>query len=178
MRRVRKSVNYQLGSDLDLAFEYLRTTAVTKGAAIPHEHRYFWIDDPDNEVGVENFRLALEDHLEYTMNALPEHHEIDPHGEDGAITVRHSPPLVDETPEHEDAIREACTEMDGVDERLQNTRGAQYIASQLPHLFLGDKFDATKQTPVSTLIEGGAIDLATPSRWVGFSQGVPGLGER
>lgn len=161
MKRVRKSLNYQLRG---LDFEYMRVTAPTETAATPHEHRYLWVDDPENRVTVEHIKPALEDHLAYCANARREHHPVVPSGEEGAITIRHTHPLVDFEYTRGDDIR--------------HTQGAQYLASQLAHLHLGEKFNPDTADPLLTLLEGGAIAWATPSTWFGTSRGVPKLGER
>jgi hypothetical protein len=163
MKRTREILDYQLRRKAGLEFEYCRVTAPTKTAATPHEHRYLWIDDPNNEVCIEHIRPALEEHLEYP-GAYREDHPFDSEGHDGAITIRHTPPVVDETEAREYVIL--------------HTLAAQYLASQLSHLPLRDKFDPKEDDPQPTLLEGGAIDWATPSRWFGASNGVPTLDGR
>jgi len=172
MRKIRKSINYQLQN---FDFEWVRVTATTKTAATPHEHRVFWIDDPDDEISVEHFRNALEIHWQYVPCAAEAEDYVDPDGREGAITIRHNPPLVDEKPAKPEAIRHGCKQMDGVERRIKNTQGAQYLASQLSHIWLGDKFHSECDDPRNTLLEGGAIAWATPSRWFGASNGVPKL---
>jgi len=158
---VRKALNYRLGRKAGLEFEYVRVVAPTESAATPHEHRYLWVDDPDNVVNVEQIKPALEKHLKYCPEAHREHHPTDPQGENGAITIRHDPPLVDEDSARGDDLR--------------HTQGGQYLASQLPHLPLGDKFDPQKDDPKATLLEGGAVAWASSKRWFGASRGVPKL---
>jgi hypothetical protein len=172
MKRVRKALRHYLGS---FEFEYLRVTAPTTSAATPHEHRYLWIDDPNDKITVEHIEPALQGHLSYCVNATGDHHEYDPAGENGAITIRHAPPLVDQEPEKVAAVQRGSKALEGVDARLKNTRGAQYLASQLAHMPLWNEFDSNESDPERTLLEGGAIAKATPSKWFGTSNGVPKL---
>lgn len=172
--KIRKALDYHLQ---EFAFEWVRDTAPTESAATPHEHWYIWIQDPQDEVTVEQIKPALDKHLKYVPGADEETHEVDSEGREGAITVRHQPPLVDEEPDKAEAIRAACEETYGADERILNTQGAQYLATQLAHLELGKAFGEMADESLDTLIEGSAIASATPSQWFGASKGVPELGE-
>lgn len=174
--RMRKAINYQLG---DRWKSYVAVTAPTESAATPHEHIYYWIFDPDNEITVEHFEPALEKHLESCPNARREDHQYDEDGMEGAITVRHDPPLTDQTPQKAAAMVEddfALT-ADGGTYR-PNTRGAQYLASQLAHLPLGDQFSPNGENPRQTLLEGGAIAWASSYDWFRSSQDIPKLEDR
>jgi hypothetical protein len=173
LKQVRQAVNYQLR---DFDFNYMRLTAVTESAATPHEHRYLWIEDPDNEIDVGHFTSALQKHIDMWPNAKKKHHPYDAGGNEGAITVRHEPPLVDEEPDKMQKVRHGSKQFEGVDSRLWNTQGAQYIASQLPHMEIWNKFDHEADSK-DTLLEGGAIAKATSSKWFGASNGTPCLSE-
>lgn len=175
--KMRKSLNYGLrGFD----FERVRVTAPTESAATPHEHWYLWIHDPEDEVTVEQIKPALDKHIKYVPAASYDNgqHPVDPEGQEGAITVKHQPPLVDQEPDKAEAIRDACEKMDNTDGRIRNTQGAQYLATQLAHNELGKAFGEMEDEPLGTLLEGSAIASATPSQWFAASQGVPDLGER
>jgi hypothetical protein len=172
MSRIRECLGYHI---CEYDFEYVRVTATTKSAATPHEHRFIWIDDPGDEITVEDVSPALNKHLNYIPCAHERHHELDPAGDDGPIRIQHDPSLVDEVPEKAESVKLNCQERYDSDGRIRNTRGAQYIASQLAHLPLGDKWDADKDDPQDTLLEGSAIAWASPNRWFGASHGVPSL---
>jgi len=171
LKKVRKAANYQLR---DFDFNYVRVTATTESAATPHEHRYFWIDDPENEISVEHFTSALQKHIDMWANARQEDHPYDLNGDEGAITVRHDPPLVDQEPDKVQEVRIGSNRLDGIECSLKNTQGAQYLASQLPHMAMWNKFDSDED-PKDTLLEGAAIAKATQSKWFGASNGVPRL---
>jgi len=160
-KSVRKALNYHLKRKAGLRFEYIRVVAPTRSAATPHAHWYLWIEDPDNIINVEQIKPALEKHLKYCFGAYGKDHPTDSEGESEAITIRHDPPLVDEDSARGDDLR--------------HTLGAQYLASQLAHLPLGDKFDPEKDDPKDTLLEGGAIAWASSKDWFGASRGVPKL---
>lgn len=173
LKKVRKAVQYKLRH---FDFNYMRLTAVTESAATPHEHRYFWIEDPDNEIDVKHFTSALQKHIDMWANAKKKHHPYDADGDEGAITVQHEPSLVDEEPDKMQEVRHGSKQFEDVDSFLRNTQGAQYIASQLPHMEMWNKFDHDADTK-DTLLEGGAIAKATSSRWFGTSNEVPDLSE-
>lgn len=153
MRKIRTHIN---SSD----WEYVRVVAGTESAATPHEHIYLWIDDPDDNVGFDEFIPALDAHLEYSPLANPEHHPYGKNRDTGAIRICHDPPLADN----------ALTQRDEIDQA--NTRGALYVATQLPHLFVGQARSGVQGTPKQTLIDTGAIAWASPNKWFTSSQGV------
>jgi len=141
-------------------FEYAAVSAPTSTAATPHQHIYLWIDDPDNQITASDFDPVLQKHLKHCPNAYPEDHEYADDGRDGTITVRHEPPLTDPDP---------------AGEHQPITLGAQYLASQLAHLPLGDFYDETKEDPAEALLEGAAIAWASNHKWFRASSGLPDL---
>lgn len=154
---VMDSVRYYLR---EFDYRYVAVTAMTDSCATPHEHLYLWIVDPHNEVTREHFRAAVEKHVETVAGAF----EAD-HGR-GAITVRHDPPLVDHVPDKATEI------MDYTDDRTPvNTAGAQYLASQLPHLVLGDIYDGTTDVD-DARVDGGAVAWAMTHKTVRSSRGI------
>lgn len=161
-KSIRQTLNYQLG---DFTFEWVGVTAPTRSAGTPHEHIYIWIEDPENEVGLGHMAPALGKHLKYCANAYEKHHRCRGDGTDGAITVNHSPNLTNLR------FREA-----GSTDREKNTVGAQYLASQLVHLSIGDFYDNECEDPPNTLLEGGALAWASPYSWFRASKGVPEAG--
>lgn len=161
---IRDAFDYHLQ---DYDFESLRVTAPTESAATPHEHWLLWIDDPEDDVTVNDIIPALEKHLETVPTARPEDHSLHPDRESTAIEIRHDPPLVDE----EQARIEESPEL------VPHTQAAQYLASQLAHLPLGDLWDPDKPNPQDTLLEGGAVAWASRHQWFGASQGVPRLSD-
>jgi hypothetical protein len=172
-RSFTRAIRYQLR---DYDYQYVGVTAATTTAATPHEHVLIWIDDPDDVVGVEHFRPAIEKHVEKVHNAYDEDHPIQADGRGGAVTIYHDPPLVDHVP---DAIDEAFDRVrkhsDAVDDDATaipaNTAGAQYVASQLPHLVVGDVYDGTRDVD-DVRIDGGAIAWASTHNWIRSSQDV------
>lgn len=70
-------------------------TAPTGTAGTPHEHTYLWIEDPANQVMVDQITPALEKHVKYCENAESEDHPWDSNADEGAIIIHHSPPLVE-----------------------------------------------------------------------------------
>lgn len=171
--RMRNAVKHQLD---DRFHRYVAVTAPTESAATPHEHIYYWIFDPDNEITVDQFAPALEKHLESCPNARREDHQYDEDGVKGAITVRHDPPVTDQAPESAEAMvdDDFAFTTDGGEYR-PNTRGAQYLASQLAHLPLADQRSHDHQNPQPTLLEGGALAWASSYDWFRSSQNVPAL---
>jgi hypothetical protein len=135
---------------------------------------YIYIDDPDNEVTASQFEPALDKHLDGCKGAHRHHHQYDKNGEQGAITLRYNPPLVDETPEKADSIKENCSASQVCsDEFLRNTQGAQYIATQLPHLHIGDQFNGDQPNPKRTLLDGGVIAWISGYDWFRHSNDFP-----
>jgi hypothetical protein len=171
-RSVRDTLAYQLGN---FEFEWLAVTAPTRSAGTPHEHIYLWIDDPDDEVTTDHIGPALDKHLKYCMNAYEKHHRYRPDGTDGAITVQHSPDCIDSIPARICRILEESATYEINGELPNNTRGAQYLASQLAHLPLGDYYDPQQETPSMALYEGAALAWASFRNWFRAGQRVPGL---
>ena len=161
MRRLREASRYRLGQLKGLNYEYVRITAPTESTATPHEHRYFYIEDPDNQVSLDDFRPIMDEHIEYCANAEKEDHVAIP-GERDAINIEHNPQL------------QLVDEEYGLN-GTQHTQGVQYLGSQLAHLPLGDKLDPDTEDPKETLLEGGAIGWTTRRHWFGSSSGVPSL---
>jgi hypothetical protein len=171
-RSVRESLDYQLDN---FEFEWLAVTAPTRSAGTPHEHIYLWIDDYANEVGPEHISTALDKHLKYCANAYPEHHRYEAGGTSGAITVDKDPCLVDYVPDKFSGIADESGTYAATGEIPPNTRGAQYLASQLAHLPLADFYAEDRPDPPQPLFEGAALAWASPRDWFRVSGGVPAL---
>jgi hypothetical protein len=166
-RSIRESINYQLG---DFSFEWVAVTAPTRSAGTPHEHIYIWIEDPSDDVTTNHLKPGLEKHLKHCVNAYQKDHEYRTDGTDGAITVEHTPRIVEEHPDELKAI------IDTTDSSVYyNTAGAQYLASQLAHLPLGDFYYEGREDPPDALFEGAALTWASAYNWFRTSQGVPAL---
>jgi hypothetical protein len=166
-RSIREALNYHLG---DYTSEWLAVTAPTRSAGTPHEHIYLWIDDPENSVTTDLLEPALDKHLKYCTNAYKQHHCYRRDGTDGAITVQQNPRWVKEPPAKiHDVIEETESSM------YPNTAGAQYLASQLAHLPVGDFYDNERENPPLALFEGAALAWASPRNWFRASQGVPAV---
>ena len=164
-RSVREALDYGLD---EFIFEWIAVTAPTTSAGTPHEHIYLWIDDADDEVTVDHLSPALDKHLKHCENAYQEHHRYRPDGTEGAVTVRHDPPVVTEYPESLSEILERSFP-------YPNTRGAQYLASQLAHLPIADYYPDDRETPPQALFEGAALAWVSPRNWFRASQGVPAV---
>lgn len=175
--RVRGRIRYQLKDKLGLSqLWYVAVTAPTESAGTPHEHIYYWIHDPYDEVSVEHFEPALQEHIDSCERAYREDHQYRQDGTEGAITVEHDPSVVDEPPEKLEAVIEQdATSQDQEDDYVRNTRGTQYLASQLPHLQLGDLYDGQESDPRETLLQGAAVAWASNYDWVRTSQNFHSL---
>ena len=168
--RIRKSIRYQLKKVKDIEYRYVSVVAPTESAATPHVHWYIWAHDPDDEITTEDFAPALDKHLQSCSLAYEEDHGYADDGSDGAISIRHDPPMTDQSPEKEsdiDTPNGRYEEVDGY-----QTQGAQYLASQLTYLPLGDFFDSAKSDPEETLLEGAAIKWMSSYNWFNSSQGL------
>jgi hypothetical protein len=173
-RSFTRALRYQLRS---YDYEYAAITATTESAATPHEHVYLWIDDPEDAIGVEHFEPAVEKHVARVPNAHEDDHQIQAEGNHGAVTIRHDPPLVDHVPDAvEDDIEQirAHSEAVGADESVPvNTAGAQYLASQLPHLVLSGVYDGTVDVHAEDArVDGAAIAWASQYNWLRSSHGL------
>lgn len=164
-RSVRRALNYHLG---DFEFEWVAVTAPTTSAGTPHEHIYLWVDDPENSVTTDHIKPALEKHLKYCINAHEKHHQYRADGTGGAITVQHDPDLRKQS--HRKVAKQV---MRGNTPPYPNTQGAQYLASQLVHLHVGDYYDSHQDDPPQALFEGAALAWASPYNWFRSSEGVP-----
>lgn len=171
-KSVRQSLNYQLR---DYSFEWVAVTAPTRSAGTPHEHIYLWIDDPAGDVTPDHLTPALGKHLKHCANAYQKDHRHRADGTDGAVTVQHSPTLAGAVPEAlTDILKESATYADS-GKLSRNTAGAQYLASQLAHLPLGDFYDGQRADPPAPLLDGAALAWASPNHWFRASGGVPEL---
>jgi hypothetical protein len=150
--KVRRSLNYRLR---EVDKEYVAITEVTRWFATPHIHLYIWVDDPEDDIVVDDLRPVVVKHVDAVKGATCDGHQIDDDGEEGAIRLSHDPPLADEV------------EWDGENP----TRGAIYTAKSLPHLPLLNLFDAG-ETCRQTSLEGGAMAWASPYDWFSSSRGV------
>lgn len=169
-RSIRNALNYHLDY---FEFEWIAVTAPTRSAGTPHEHIYLWIDDPDDEITIGHIEPTLDKHLKYCANAKKKHHQYQTDGTGGALTVRHTPGIVDSVPDEFFNIAENSPTYDKVGKVLHNTQGAQYLASQLAHLPLADYYEQDRETPPQALFEGAALAWASPYNWFRASGGVP-----
>lgn len=133
--------------------EYVVVVASTSRWATPHLHIYMWADDPMNELTADQFRGVIGKHTNACQTAYPEHHPIDPDGQEGAVTVRYDPPrrTAGEDNDHGGPV----------------TSGCRYVAKQLAHLPLSNDDPAT-----DVELQAGALAWASPNPWVWSSRGV------
>ena len=169
-KSIRGTLNYQLDA---FEFEWIGVTAPTRSAGTPHEHIYLWIDDPDDDVTVDQIVPARDKHLKYCTNAYKKHHQYRADGTGGAVTVQHSPELIDFAPDEFFSIVENSPTYAETGKVWENTKGVQYLASQLAHLPVGDFYDSQRENPPQALFEGAALAWATPRDWFRASRGVP-----
>jgi hypothetical protein len=168
---VRKSLNYHLGRKHGLEWEYLAVTALTASAATPHQHILLWVEDPADDLHRDMLQPAVDKHIASVATATHEDHG------DGAITIQHSPDRVDHVPEAYSAILEQTSTVERGEfgpNVPANTTVAQYVASQLPHLYLGHVLGEThgEQDNLQTHLDGGAVAWCSPYRTVCSSSGV------
>lgn len=163
-RSVRQAINYHLGS---YDFEYVAVTSGTRKAATPHEHIYLWVDDPNDTIEPEMLRAALERHTERCANAYEKDHAVRADGNGGAITVRHETESYDKKP---DNLKEI---LEGETPNYPNTRGAYYVASQLPHLPASGIGGSEKPEPTNAELDAGVTAWLSPHRWFKSSGGFP-----
>ena len=169
-RSVRNALSYQLDT---FDFEWLAVTAPTRSAGTPHEHIHLWIDDPDDEVMADYLKPALDKHLKYCANAYERHHRYRADGTGEAITVQHDPELIESVPDEFFSITENSQTYAETGTVPPNTAGAQYLASQLAHLPIGDYYNNRRENPPQTLFEGAALAWASPYNWFRAGGGVP-----
>lgn len=156
--KVWRSVRRQWRRVLDAhEFEYVAVSAPTSSAGTPHQHIYLWIEDIENGIQPVDFEPVIEKQLKHCPNAYKEDHRYDEDGQGGTVTVRHDPSVTDQGP------------------RKAITKGAQYLASQLAHLPLGDFYNSEEEKPAEALLEGAAVAWASSHKWFRSSQGLPDL---
>lgn len=125
-------------------YHYAWVITGTELYSTPHYHCYFWMDDPDDTVAPFDFRSAIERHCEGHMAFEEDHPKETDDGEQKAVTVRHSPVIVD-TEKGTTVITEDGTKLDMSALRREirrnenepyheATKGAVYVAKQLPYL--------------------------------------------
>jgi len=171
-KSVRRAIDYHLG---DYRYEWVAVTAPTTSAGTPHEHIYLWVEDPADDLTTEHFAPALKKHLKYCQNAYEKHHQYRADGTDGAVTVQHDPDLFDRLPEGFFSISKHSQTRAETGIVYRNTRGAVYLATQLPHLHLGDYYNGQRDNPPQALFEGAAMSWISPHNWFRSSRGVPAL---
>lgn len=159
-KSVVRSLRYHLR---DFDFEYVGVTATTDSAATPHEHIYVWINDPNNTICASDFKPVIDKHTRISGATEEDHLE------GKAITVRHDPPLVNSEPDKIDLIQHQSLTTDG-GSVPKNTQGAQYLASQLPHVQYASQLNGGEEAK-ETDIDGGAMAWATPHNSIRSSNG-------
>lgn len=169
-RRVRTCLNYHLFEKRGFDFEWVAVTSTTQTTGSPREYVYIWIEDPEDDVSPAYLAPALEKHIDGCENARKEAHPFRESGMGGAITVEHTPPLVEYVPKKFFEIRKVSKA-----EALPNTRGAAFVAKQLVHLPVGDYYNSQQKAPANTLLDGAVLSWISPYRWFRASGGVPNL---
>ena len=167
-QKVRSSLDYQLSQKCGFEYEWVAVTSVTRTTGTPQEHIYIWIDDPKDDVSKMSLFPAHQKHIERCDREYSEAHEISQERKYGSITLEHSPSVVDHLPEKFFEIRE-----ESETEARPVTKGAQFVASKLIHLHIGDYVDSEQKDPPEALLEGAALAWASPYKWFRASSGVP-----
>lgn len=155
----------------DFEWQYVRLTAGTDHCATPHDHYLFWIEDSDDDIGVSNFESAIEHHVDTVAGAFERHHQYAPDGSEGAITVQHDAATTDTVPVKFMEIADWSDTTDG-DWFPDSTSVAKYVATQLPHLSLGDYLADERDVSAADL-DAAVSKLASPRDWFAASRGVP-----
>lgn len=168
-RSIRESLSYSLDP---FDWEWIGVTAPTEGAGTPHEHLYLWIDDPDDAITTDHIEPALEKHLKHCAHAYENDHQYQQDGSDGAITIKHTPPI---DPEWRKKVAKQIIREETAPK--PNTAGAIYLASQLAHLSVSDYYSSEQDAP-DQLLEGAALAWASPYNWFRASQKVSSLGRK
>lgn len=169
---IRKSLSYHLGRKHGFDdWEYLAVTAMTDTAATPHQHVVIWVEDPAGELHRDMLQPAVDKHVASVATATHEDHG------DGAVTIQHSPDRVDHVPEAYSAIHEQTRTVERGEYGPSvpaNTTVAQYVGSQLPHLYLGHVLGEShgEQEHLETQLEGGTVAWASPYQTLSSSSGV------
>ncbi|ERH06340.1 MAG: putative rep protein (DUF1424) [Halonotius sp. J07HN4] len=155
-----KAIRYQLN---DFEYEWVAVTATTDTAASPHEHQYLWISDGDNEIDASMFTTAMDKHTRVT-GATESKHQA---GE--AITVRYDP---SETTYRPSQLMNVHKKSDTSDGGLpSNTKGARYIAKQLPSLVIGDVYSPDVSVS-DARIDGATVSWVASHNTLRHSRGV------
>jgi len=171
LRRIRRIGRYVDGR------RYCWVVTGTEKYATPHYHVYLWCDDGANDIRSTDFTYARDAHIDGYQASI-DHHRIDPEGENGTVTIRYNPDVVDTetgTTETMDdgttldftAIRRA--ERESNDEPYHEaTKGALYVGSQLPYL-AGFDIDAHPADHQTAAIKWAHCGIRG-RRWFGCSQ--------
>lgn len=168
---LRKSVHGSLRYHLrEFDFEWVAVTTTTRITGTPREYIYLWIDDPNNELSVDHLSPALELYLDNCKNAYTEDYPFRQDGGAGAITVRHTPPLVDGPPDQFFDIAE-----ESEFPSYANTTGAKFVAQRLAHLPIGDYTKSNRDDPPDAALDGGVYAWMSPYNWFRPSGGLPKL---
>jgi len=170
---LNQAISYQLGDSF--RYEWVGVTSPTKTAGTPHEHLYFWIEDPADKITTQHFSTGLDKHIKYCTNAYEQDHTYRVDGTDGALTFQHNPQRCELSPDGFWNVREVSQTYAATGQVRDNTTGAQYLASQLAHLPVADFYNSNHDYPPTALLEGAAMAWASPYNWFRASGGVPAL---
>lgn len=149
-------------------FEYAAITSVTTSAATPHKHVLIYVDDPDNEVGIEVAQSAVESHVNNCKGAYEDDHRVEKGNSDAGI-VFYNPPVAEKVPE--ETLLNILRYHDG-DGFPSNTVPMLYIANQRPHWVIANVYDGTSDIDADdVLVDGGAVAWAAQYDWFSSSRG-------
>ena len=159
----RSTLSYHLK---DYWYEYVWITATTSSAATPHRHILVYVDDPDDDIGIEVPRAAVSSFWENTQGAEHGFHTVEPDTSDAGI-------IFHEVPRAEESFKSHPVKYDPT-AWAKPSVPIYYMANQQPHWELKNLYDGTTDVSVnSTPIEGAAIAWCSPNKWFDSSNGFP-----
>lgn len=142
-------LRYQLR---DYEWEYCAVTEGTEWFATPHLHIHLWIDDPDDEIGVDHFTPVVETFVEECRYATWSGHPV---SDEKTVHIEYEPPIAEESGYRFN----------------RPTAGALYTATSLAHLPLDNRV-RDDRTCRMTDIEAAVLSWISPYDWLRTSRGV------
>lgn len=144
--------------------EYVSIIATTDSAATPHRHVVIYVDDPNDEVGIDVAQSAIDSHVSNCKGAYSENHPVK-RGDRDAGEVFHDIPKADEV-SNETIIY--VSETRGTDTVKLPSVSLSYSLNQQPHWALKNVYDSESDVHKdSVAVDGAAIAWALP--WKTYS---------
>jgi len=160
---LRSTLSYHLK---DYWYEYVWITATTSSAATPHRHVLVYVDDPDDEIGIEVPRSAVNSFVSNTQGAEHGFHTVEAGVSDAGIVFH-------KVPKAEQALDSHPIDDDPTAFAMPSVP-IYYMSNQQPHWCLTNIFDLTSDIDTdSPAVEGAAIAWSSPNNWFDSSNGFP-----